>query len=67
MDSEEDMSNLSDRRDNERHVHYADTSITTSEGSDCDKYLDEAIDNVEDDFDERNYKGNVVSELHLFL
>ncbi|XP_031640150.1 anillin isoform X2 [Contarinia nasturtii] len=57
MDSEEDMSIESDRRDNGRHVHYADSSITTSEGSGFDKYLDEAIDNVEDDLDERNYRA----------
>lgn len=66
MDSEDEASNVSDRRDDRRHVHYADTSITsaTSDGSDFDKYLDEAIDNVEDDdmnHHTHNRKGNYVS------
>lgn len=51
MDSEDDMSNLSAQRDNSRHVHYADSSITSSntESSEMDKYLDEAIENDEED------------------
>lgn len=62
MESEAESSNVSDRRDNGRHVHYADSSITsaTSDGSDFSKYLDEAIDNVDDDED-MEYKGINVS------
>lgn len=66
MDSEDEMSNLSERRDNSRHVHYADTSITSSnsESSEMDKYLDEAIENDDDDeftMNRPNGKPNAVS------
>lgn len=64
MDSEDDVSNVSDRRNGSRHVHY-DSSITSTntDGSEFDKYLDEAIDNVEDnDMNHGNRKVNTVSE-----
>lgn len=51
MDSEDaDSSYQYERRKDERHVHYADSSITSAESdNDMDKYLDEAFDNSEDD------------------
>lgn len=52
MDSEDDTSNLSGRHDSSgRHVHYFDSTLTStnSESSEMDKYLDEAIENEEDD------------------
>lgn len=51
MDSEDDMDDLSEHRNNSRHVHYADsmTSSSNSETGEMDKYLDEAIDDDDDE------------------
>lgn len=46
MDSESSYQH--ERRKNERHVHYADSTSEDSD-NDMDTYLDEAFDNSEDD------------------
>lgn len=53
MESEEEEANVSKRRSSGRHVHYADSSITSSntESSEMDKYLNAAFDDDEDDED----------------
>lgn len=72
MDSEDDVSNLSGRHETSgRHVHYFDSSIasSSSESSEMDKYLDEAIENEEDDVivdNHRRDKGNVSDEFKSF-
>lgn len=47
---ESDSSYQHERRKDERHVHYADSSMTSADSdNDMDKYLDEAFDYSEDD------------------
>lgn len=72
MDSEDDMDNLSEHRNNSRHVHYADsmTSSSNSESGELDKYLDEAIDDDDDEDVAMNQfqgKSNEVSKRHSLI
>lgn len=71
MDSEDEVSEVSDRRANDRHVNFADSSITSTntDGSDFEKYLDEAIDNVDDDdmSDIIHRRGNTVKYSKFLL
>lgn len=67
-DSEDEVSNVSDHHENSRHVHYADSSITStnSDVSEFEKCLDDAIDNLEDvDMDRCERRGNTVSEMRF--
>lgn len=54
MESEEEApipNNSFGRQQNSRHVHYADSSITSSNSDELDKCLDEAINIADDDED----------------
>lgn len=67
MDSEDEVSNAS--RVSGRHVHYADSSITStnSDESEFEKYIDEAIDTVEDeDMTGSRRRSNTVNNCVVF-
>lgn len=60
MDSESSYQH--ERRKDERHVHYADSTSADSD-NDMDTYLDEAFDNSEDD--ER--RESLVCTLYIYF